>query len=45
MSGYLIGGLFGAAFITAIWTLVVSVRPQIHRFRELAGALGRGGDR
>lgn len=35
MSGYLIGALFGAAFIAAIWSLVASVRPQLHRFRGL----------
>lgn len=35
MIGYAIGALFGAAFIAAIWSLVVSVRPQLPRFREL----------
>jgi hypothetical protein len=27
--------LFGTAFVTAIWTLVASVRPQLHRYRAL----------
>ena len=27
--------LFGAAFVASIWTLVASVRPQLHRFAEL----------
>ena len=27
--------LFGAAFLAAIWTLVVSIRPQLPRFAEL----------
>lgn len=35
MSPYLIGGLFGFAFVAAAWTLVVSIRPQLGRFRSL----------
>ena len=35
MIDYAIGGLFGAAFIAAIWTIVVSVGPQLHRFADL----------
>lgn len=35
MLAYLTGALFGCAFIAAIWALVSSVAPQLHRFREL----------
>lgn len=35
MSAYLIGGLFGSAFVAAAWSLVISIRPQIGRFRAL----------
>ena len=27
--------LFGAAFLASLWTLVASVRPQLHRYRAL----------
>lgn len=27
--------LFGAAFVAAVWALIASVRPQLHRFAEL----------
>lgn len=27
--------LFGAAFLASIWTLVMSIRPQLPRFAEL----------
>ena len=27
--------LFGTAFVASIWTLVASIRPQLHRYRAL----------
>ena len=27
--------LFGAAFLASVWTLVASIRPQLHRYRAL----------
>ena len=35
MSAIAIVLLFGAAFAASVWTLYVSVRPQLHRFAEL----------
>ena len=35
MSAIAIALLFGAAFIASVWTLIASVRPQLHRFAEL----------
>lgn len=35
MSPYLIGGLFGSAFIVAAVSLVASIAPQWPRFRAL----------
>lgn len=37
MTGFAVFFLFGSAFLAAIWTLVASVRPQLHRFAELFG--------
>lgn len=37
MMPYLIGALFGAAFIGAIYSLVASVRGQVARFHEIVG--------
>lgn len=33
--------LFGAVLAASIWTLFVSVRPQLHRFAELARPVSR----
>ena len=27
--------LFGTAFLASVWTLVASIRPQLHRYRAL----------
>jgi hypothetical protein len=35
MSVLMIALLFGAAFVASVWTLFVSIRPQLHRFAEL----------
>jgi hypothetical protein len=41
MGAYLIGGLFGSAFVAAAWALVISIRLQAHRFSALFGRGGR----
>lgn len=38
MTGFAVVLLFGSAFLFAVWTLVVSIRPYAYRFRELFGA-------
>lgn len=35
MSALLVALLFGSAFVASVWTLVTSIRPQIHRYRAL----------
>ena len=35
MTGLFVALLFGSALVAAVWTLFVSIRPQIHRFAEL----------
>ena len=30
--------LFGVAFALSVWTLCTSIRPHLHRFRELLGS-------
>lgn len=37
MTGFAVFFLFGSAFAAAIWTLYVSIHPQLHRFAELFG--------
>lgn len=44
MSAILVTLLFSGAFAAAVWTLIASVRPQLHRYRALfspAPAAGR----
>jgi len=35
MTGFAIALLFGSAFLIAMWTMIASIRPQLHRFAEL----------
>jgi hypothetical protein len=39
MSAIAIVLLFGVAFVASLWTLIASVRPQLHRFAELVRPL------
>lgn len=39
MTGFAVFFLFGTAFVAACWTIHASVRPQLHRFAELFGAV------
>ena len=36
MTGFAVLLLFGSAFAVSVWALFASVRPQLHRFAELA---------
>lgn len=35
MTGFAVLLLFGFAFAAAVWAMLVSIRPQLHRFAEL----------
>ena len=35
MTGFAVLLLFGAAFALSVWTMFVTIRPQLHRFAEL----------
>jgi len=37
MTGFAIALLFGSAFMIAVWTMIASIRPQLHRFAALIG--------
>ncbi|TGX56126.1 hypothetical protein E5A73_03235 [Sphingomonas gei] len=37
MTGFAIALLFGSAFIVSVWTMIATIRPQLHRFAELFG--------
>jgi hypothetical protein len=39
MTGFAVLVLFGSTFAIATWTLILSIRPQLHRFAELFGTV------